>query len=102
MCLGSKLGYTSVVASRTVLPFVTGLLLVVERAVGAPARIQLLMRAMLDDAAALEDVDGVALRGGREAMRDHDGRASPARLRQGAEDLRLGLGIERRRRFVQD
>jgi len=60
------------------------------------------MRALLDDAALIENDEPVERGDGREPMRDrNDGLA----LDQGRERIlnnRLDLGIERRRRLVQD
>src|SRR5947209_2461435 len=73
-----------------------------EARVAALERDQLVVRATLDDLAAVEDDDLVGVSDGREAVGDRDRRAA---LGQPVERLlygALGLGVERARRLVED
>ena len=56
---------------------------------------QLAMRAVLDDAALVEDVDHVGRLDGAEAMRDGDGRASLRGRVQGCLDYFFGFRVQR-------
>src|SRR5215472_13696204 len=63
---------------------------------------QLGVAARLDDAAGVDDDDAVGTLDRRQSVRDDDARAA---LHQSAErllDEALGLGVERRRRLVED
>ena len=63
---------------------------------------QLVMRAALDDASLFENHDAVAVADGGQAMRDDERRAS---LHQGIHarlNERLGAGIDRAGRFIQN
>ena len=62
---------------------------------------ELLVRALLHDAPAVEAVDDLSVFDGGESVRDHDGRAPLTRLVQRVLHHRLALGVERRRRFVE-
>merc|ERR1719152_476622 len=70
-----------------------------ERAV---ARAQLLVRARLDDAPALEHRDAVGGAHGRLAVRDEEHRPPAQRARERFVQRALALGVERRRRLVED
>ena len=54
------------------------------------------MRALLQDAAVLEDEDAVGEAHGAEAVRDEDGGLARRELAEAGENLVLGLGVERR------
>ena len=60
------------------------------------------MRAALGDDALVEHQDLVGVDHGREAVRDHDRRASARDALQGRLNLAFGKTVERRRRFVED
>ena len=60
------------------------------------------MRAALDDAAVVEDEDGVRVRDRRKAVRDDEHRAPREEAIDGLLHETLGLGVERRRRLVED
>ena len=60
------------------------------------------MRALLDDAALVEDDDAVGAAHRREAVGDDERRAALHQVREGAGDERLGLGVELRGRLVED
>src|SRR5262245_53305702 len=73
-----------------------------EVRVAAVAGDQLGVRALLDDATALDHDDAIRDAGGGEAMRDDEGRA-PARGAVERLDQRvLGRGVEARGRLVED
>src|SRR2546428_795019 len=59
-------------------------------------------RALLDDAALLEDEDTFAALNGREAMRDDDAGPVGEKRVDRALDVPLRRGIEARRRLVED
>src|SRR4051812_7461805 len=65
-----------------------------HRAVSAAERDQLVVRAELDDAAALEHADTVRMAHGRKPMRDEDRRAVARHRQQAIEDLGLAAHIE--------
>lgn len=71
---------------------------------GVPAVLahQLRVRALLDDAALVEDVDDVGALDSAEAVGDGNGGAALGRLVQGGLDDVLGLGVEGRRGLVQE
>src|SRR5688572_52508 len=69
--------------------------------VAALPRHELLVRAVLDDAAFVEDDDLIGVPHRREAMRDQDRDAVMRQRAEVLEDLRLGLGIHRGRRLVE-
>ena len=74
----------------------------VERRVEPALREQLVVRALLDDPAVLEDDDQVGVADRREAVRDDE--RGPA-VQQAAErllDLALGADVDRARRLVED
>ena len=60
------------------------------------------MRSCLDDAAAVDSDDLIAVTNRRQAMSDHDHRASLCDLVETCEDMCLALRIERTRRLVED
>src|SRR5471032_2689576 len=62
---------------------------------------QLAMPAALGDPATIEDHDLVGVDDGRQAVRDHDGRAATADLFKRILDLLLGARVERARRLVE-
>src|SRR5439155_21173959 len=70
--------------------------------VDAAARDQLGMRAMLDDAAALEDHDANGVLDRRQAMCDHERRAALHQRVDRSLHLALGFGVKRRRCFIED
>src|SRR6185503_15772452 len=79
-----------------------GVLAVVELAVAAAAREQLGVGAALDDAPALEHEDLVGRADGREAVRDHEGRAAAPQARERVLDVALALAVEARGGLVED
>src|SRR5262245_19762455 len=76
-------------------------LAVVQLLVAAAAREELGVGAALDDAAALEHQDLVGRADGREAVRDHEGRAAAAQLGESRLDQALALAVEARGRLVE-
>src|SRR3954451_24073698 len=60
------------------------------------------MRAVLDDAAVLEDDDAVGATDGREAMRDEDRRQSARQLEEAVEERGLRAYVEVRRRLGEN
>ena len=73
-----------------------------ERGVVAAALHQLGVRAFLSDAAVLEDDDAVRADHCREPVRDGEGRPTADQPREGILHQRLGLGVERAGRLVED
>src|SRR5579872_1993225 len=73
-----------------------------QLSVQAAAAEELRVRALLHDRAGIEHDDAIRLLDGRQAVRDHEGRAVADQLIDGAANLPLGFGIERRGGFVQD
>ena len=63
---------------------------------------ELLVRPGLDDAAAVQDDDGVGGLQGREAVGDDQRRAPAVPLVQGLKDHRLGLGVDGAQGVVED
>ena len=60
------------------------------------------MRALLDDAAVLEDDDQVGVADGREAVRDHERRPAGEEGAERPLDLPLGADVDRGSRLVED
>ena len=65
-------------------------------------RDELVVRAALDDAAAVEHDDLIGVAHGRDAVRDDDRRPLPHHAAQPRQDLLLRVGVHRRQRVVQD
>src|SRR5713101_7180221 len=63
---------------------------------------QLRVRALLDEAAVLEEDDPVGAAHSREPVRDVDRRAPTSERTQPLEQVVLGLRIQRRRRFIEE
>ena len=78
------------------------LLGLVELAVEAVLREQLVVRALLDDPAVVEHDDQVGVPHGREAVGDHERRPAHHQLVERVEDHGLGPRVDRRRRLVED
>src|SRR4029079_3465512 len=76
-------------------------LLVVERAVAAAERDQLLGRAALDDLSVLEDQDLIGAPDRRQAVRDDEGGAAAAQRLEAVLDHRFALAVETRGRLVE-
>src|SRR6478735_4664793 len=76
-----------------------GLVQVGVEAAGAQ---QIVVAAALDDAAVLQHEDAIGGDDGRQAMRDHQRRAADQRVGQCELDRLLRLGVEVRRRLVED
>ena len=74
----------------------------VERRVEAAPREQLLVRALLDDAAVLEHDDQVRIADRREPVRDDECGSVLEQQMQRLLDLSLGADVDRRRRLVED
>ena len=74
----------------------------VQPPVGALARHQFVVRADLDDPAALQDDQAVGLAQGAQAVGDGDRRAALDQVVERLLDLPLGLGVDRRGRLVED
>ena len=72
-----------------------------HRLVRSANRHQLVVRAGLDDAAALDDADAVGVADGGEAMRDENRRGVAGRLEYAVEDFCLSAHVELRRWFVE-
>src|SRR4029079_18752972 len=70
--------------------------------VDAALREQLLMCAGLAQLPLVQDEDLVHVLDGRQAMRDRNRRAAGHQRVQGVANQELGLGIDARRRFVED
>ena len=60
------------------------------------------MGALLDEAAAVEDEDAVGVADRREAVCDDERRAARGQRPQGMQQQRLGAGVDRARRLVED
>ncbi len=60
------------------------------------------MRAAFDDLAAFEDQNLIRAANRREPMRDHEGRPAFAQAAQAVLDHLLALGVEARRRLVEN
>src|SRR6266568_933612 len=75
---------------------------VVELAIEALARQQLLVRAALDQLPLVQDEDQVDVPDGRQAMGDHERRPADREPVEGVEDHRLGHRVDGRRRLVED
>lgn len=73
-----------------------------ELGVAAATAHELVVGALLDDAALVEDVDDVGTLDGGEAVGDGDGGAALGGLVKGRLDHVLGLGVERARRLVEE
>ena len=75
-----------------------------SRSTGRASLEQLVVPALLDDPAALEDVDAIGVHDRREAVRDQDRDGVPARfdVANRLADLLLGDRVERRSRLVED
>ena len=74
-----------------------------EQVVVEPAPLhQLVVRALLDEAAALEDDDQVGVADRAQPVRDHERRAALEQLVEVLLDRALGLGVERARRLVEE
>src|SRR5687768_12862638 len=63
---------------------------------------EILVRPVLGDLAVLEDEDAIGHPYRRKAVRDDDRRPSGCELLEALEDRVLRLGVERRRRLVED
>ena len=72
-----------------------------HRGINSAPRQKLLMRAALGDDALVEHQNLVGVDHGRQAMGDHDRRASAGDALQRRLDVALGETVERRRRFVE-
>ncbi len=59
------------------------------------------MRAALDDVPLFEHGDMVGIGDGRQAVTHDDHRTSAPRFAQVLENLRLGMGVDRRQRIVE-
>ena len=75
---------------------------VVQVEVEALPREQLLVRALLDDAAVVHHEDGVGVADGGQPVRDHEARAVLHQLRHGLLDQHLGTRVDRAGRLVED
>src|SRR5438874_7901228 len=73
-----------------------------ERRVASARTDELIVRAVLDEPALLEDDYAIGALRGREAVGDHDHGASVGQPAQGALDRPLRAGIERGGRLVED
>src|SRR5512132_2505412 len=75
---------------------------VVQVGVGAAPGQQVIVVALLDDAAVLHDQDDVGIPDGREPVGDHEAGALRAQSRHGPLDQHLGTGVDRARGLVED
>src|SRR5581483_10167777 len=73
-----------------------------ERRVAPVPREELAARALLDDAAALDDEDPVRRAHRREPVRDRERRAPAEHLLERGVEARLGRGVDARRRLVEE
>src|SRR5215510_14685666 len=73
----------------------------VERGVASALAQQLVVAAGFRDRPVLDDEDAVGVDYRMQAMRDHDGRPPATEMLDRALHLPFGLGIERRRRLVE-
>src|SRR3954468_16992443 len=76
-------------------------LLVVERAIAATEREELLVRAALDDLAVLQDKNLVGAADRRQAVGDHERGAPLPQRAEAVLDERLALAVQARRRLVE-
>src|SRR5688572_23619591 len=74
----------------------------VQPVIGAATVHELFVRAVLDDAATLENENAIRVLDGREPVRDDEHRASGEQALDGLLDESLALGVERRRRLVEN
>src|SRR5690349_15749323 len=77
-------------------------LLLVELAIAAVVRQEVLMGAVLDDRALVQDEDLVGAQDGREAVSDHERGAAPAQGDEALLDRGLALAVQARGGLVED
>src|SRR5437899_3108988 len=73
-----------------------------HRVVGTPAGEQLVVVPLFDDPARLHHHNAIGVADGRKTMRDNETRSVLAKLTHGPLNERLGAGVHRAGRFVQD
>jgi hypothetical protein len=73
-----------------------------EPLVLSPTAKQLIVRSLFDDRASGHDHDPIGLLNRGQPMGNHDGRSILHQIGKGQLDDPLGLGVQRRRRFVED
>src|SRR5713226_6131575 len=73
----------------------------IQIAINSSSRHQLIVRSHVHHSPAIKHDDFVGAMNRREPMGDHNSRSSPHQIRESSLDQPLGLGIERRGRFIE-
>ena len=73
-----------------------------QAAIDAPLPKQFIMRARFNNSPSIQDDDSIRVLNGRESMCDHQGRSILHQIAQGQLYDPFRLGVECRRRFIED